>query len=606
MPAARRLRPMSALQILGAALRLWREHLVLFSSLAAIGVAPLVASVLALHHAAVVRGLAREGAGSQLLPWFVLVAATLFWRVLLQAAILRGLGAVLEGRTPGPATCLREVAPRWREILVVGGAVTVLGLASGLAYFIPVVLLGGLVVLALPRVVLDETAPGAALAGPGRSTGKALWVNLFFFALAGVLWGNLHLLAHLVLALGHSFFDLDVGYLNTVLSLENPVYVLALVLASFALLEPARVLGAGLLHLEEKVRREGLDLVERIEALRRPRRRGAPRAAALLLAGLGLILGGPTGATAVAAPSGRAAVTGSATDAAREAAAALGADLASGEGGFPRLKRLIRARQRKAGTSRELWKALDARLRALPPTSPKRDRAVVASALAGSILRELGGAATDPRRLLRRVLARDEFQGLDASAWKRPPTPAPEPEVELPRLRLGRGAGGGLSGFGVLAVILALAALGVVGTLAYLGFRARRRRRRAEEPRGDEQTPEHVGEDALAREPDEWRAEADRLAARGEHREALRHVYLSLLVGLHRARAIEYERWRTNWDYQRAMRAPAAARGLFGELTRTFDLVWYGQRAVAPETYDDFARHADRLVATVVAPAEAG
>ena len=46
----------------------------------------------------------------------------------------------------------------------------------------------------------------------------------------------------------------------------------------------------------------------------------------------------------------------------------------------------------------------------------------------------------------------------------------------------------------------------------------------------------------------------NQLAARGEFREAIRHLYLALLARLHREGLITYEPTQSNWEHLRAFR----------------------------------------------------
>jgi hypothetical protein len=81
---------------------------------------------------------------------------------------------------------------------------------------------------------------------------------------------------------------------------------------------------------------------------------------------------------------------------------------------------------------------------------------------------------------------------------------------------------------------------------------------------------------ALALESPQWLAEADRLALEKDPRAVYRALYLALLAGLHSAGKIDFRPTRTNWIYVDRFRGPVPERDLFSDLTRLFDLVWYG------------------------------
>ena len=83
--------------------------------------------------------------------------------------------------------------------------------------------------------------------------------------------------------------------------------------------------------------------------------------------------------------------------------------------------------------------------------------------------------------------------------------------------------------------------------------------------------------DALSRPTVEWSDDADRLAAQGRFREAIRSLYLALLSALHRRGAIDYHPALSNWDYCDHFRGGAGELPPFRELTLRFDFGWYGR-----------------------------
>jgi hypothetical protein len=570
--------PMGAAQILGASMRLVRTRPALFGGLAAAGALPIVVLALALDHVGVLRGGARPGrdlSDAVLLLAFA-AAVALFVRAFFHAAILAALARLSRGEAAEPGPCLRDARGQWLSVTVTGGCLSVLGLASGFLYFVPLVLLGGAFLCAPARVVLDGAAPWRALAAPqrGRSRGKAFAVNFLLWVVAAALFFNLQVLVQLVLALGRALFDLEVSYLTAVLSLENPTFVLVLGGVTLILLEPVRALSGGLLHLEEKVRREGLDLAPRIELLARPHGRGTRVAAALVAISLS--------ADARAGPP---------LDV-REAAVAAAADLARGDEAAGRLRALVERRRRAPGERGAFWRMLEGR--------------ISQGASAGVIAAELEGAARipDPRDLLERVLAGDEFADLDPALWAASPERAAEPPIEEIPLLGPRAAEGGVSGFTLLVLLLTVIAVGAAAAAAFVGLRARRKVPPPAPPPEAAVPAPAAGLDALTRDPAGWRSEADALAAEGNLREALRRLYLAALVALHRARALEYDRSRTNGDYLRRFRGRPEAKRRFRSLTGAFDFVWYGERPIEESAYRDLAREADALLAS--AAGEAG
>ena len=93
---------------------------------------------------------------------------------------------------------------------------------------------------------------------------------------------------------------------------------------------------------------------------------------------------------------------------------------------------------------------------------------------------------------------------------------------------------------------------------------------------------------ALSRPALTWASLADELAARGEYREAIRHLYLALLARLHAEGRISYDATRSNWEYLRELKGTATLLASFRELTRRFDFAWYGHLMVDPLAYGTF------------------
>lgn len=85
-------------------------------------------------------------------------------------------------------------------------------------------------------------------------------------------------------------------------------------------------------------------------------------------------------------------------------------------------------------------------------------------------------------------------------------------------------------------------------------------------------------EDEPERTLDEWLLEADRLAALGKYREAVRGLYLACLLKLDEGRVARFDRRQTNWEHlARIETSPRLPEGLdFRTPTKEFDHIWYG------------------------------
>jgi hypothetical protein len=112
--------------------------------------------------------------------------------------------------------------------------------------------------------------------------------------------------------------------------------------------------------------------------------------------------------------------------------------------------------------------------------------------------------------------------------------------------------------------------------------------RRAERRREDD--------DPLSRTPSGWEARALELAAEGRAREAIRAWYHALLVRCYAAGLLHYRLGRTNWEYARALPPQVSWRPRFEELTRQFDLEWYGREQSTAEALGAFAAGAAEIL----------
>src|SRR5262249_19252060 len=200
-----------------------------------------------------------------------------------------------------------------------------------------------------------------------------------------------------------------------------------------------------------------------------------------------------------------------------------------------------------------------------------------------------------PEAVFKGVLARPEFQELAdrpelgrlarelspqrAGTWfekmwrwirtrllrARPPRVRP---VQLPNwdLRLGQRV---LYGLLALAGALLLALI-----LRALFLRWQERPSRRATPAAPPGLEDSHTENALDHTVDEWEQFAREWLRRGDLRQAVRALYLALLVELHERRQIDYNRAFTNWRYVREFNGQAEQRQALRWLTEVFDRVW--------------------------------
>jgi hypothetical protein len=141
----------------------------------------------------------------------------------------------------------------------------------------------------------------------------------------------------------------------------------------------------------------------------------------------------------------------------------------------------------------------------------------------------------------------------------------------------GSGAGG-LAGTAAAVLLLVLA-----GWLLARALRSTSGRQRSAAAPGAV-----VGTTALD-DPSTWAAEADRLAAAGDHRGALRCRYQELVAHLVRDRVVPDRPARTPAELRTSLSAgrPDLAVPL-AEVTERFEAVWYGGEAVDAAGYERF------------------
>ena len=98
--------------------------------------------------------------------------------------------------------------------------------------------------------------------------------------------------------------------------------------------------------------------------------------------------------------------------------------------------------------------------------------------------------------------------------------------------------------------------------------------------------------------PDELRERARKLAAEGNFREALRHLYVALLLNFDARGVWRYDARRTNWEHIAALKSDGAKGFLvapLSDITRRFDHVRYGNAACEKEDWTKFERDVTAL-----------
>lgn len=158
-----------------------------------------------------------------------------------------------------------------------------------------------------------------------------------------------------------------------------------------------------------------------------------------------------------------------------------------------------------------------------------------------------------------------------------------------------RREGGGFSGLPwlVIAVVMAIAALLTI--LALEVVRHGRRRDAAPAAQSTDLSSKR-DEDPLSRGANEWEIYAARLAAAGKIREAIRAWYHAVLVTLYGAGILHFRKGRTNWEYVSTLSPDHAWRPEFIQLTRRFEVEWYGHIESTSDVLDDCSALAHEIL----------
>lgn len=424
----------------------------------------------------------------------------------------------------------------------------------------------------------------ARLLGPTRSI--APWVRVCGLSQV-VLAVNLQLFSLLALGLLSSVFGFDVTFAERFASLDNPTWVVTVVALTFALFEPVRAATASLLLIDGRVRQEGLDLIAQLDQLpARKRNRGLAVVALILFCAL------PARASALFDRANELSEACEMTVDLEPLERAVAADEQSA------LSRLISRAEHRAWEDEDCESA-EADLREglkLYAELQSRPAPIDAHAKAAEILArpEFQHVESTPDEVKPEG---DEAPGWLATLfkrfleWLRERKPDQQQRAPTPS--------GDVSMAGANAVMLGALIL-VIGVLIFILVRSVRSKKSAtalDETGGLVQSAlEHDAMSALSKPAETWASLADGLAARGEFREAIRHLYLALLARLHRDGTINYDPTLSNWEYLRAFSGPSSAKSGFKELTRRFDFAWYGHLEIDSGSYQGFRQIAEPMI----------
>ena len=403
---------------------------------------------------------------------------------------------------------------------------------------------------------------------------------------------NIYLMTQALLGLGRGLFGFDVTFVERFTSIDNPTWIATVAAVTFALFEPVRAATSTLMLIDGRVRQEGLDLIAGVEQL--PRRK-KPRGVALAIA-----LGFAFPARAESALLERASKL-SDTCQMRVDLGPMRKQTASEEQSS--LSRLITRIERRAYEDEDC-EAAEADLREglrLYAELQDQPSPIDAQGEAKRILsRREFQTTTDPEKdpTIEDPEAPDEpgwLARLFKALWEWLTRRRDTRETATPVEPSSSPAMGGANAVMIGALLL------VAAVLLFILIRSFKRNK-TDQTELDESgglTQQPLGGDgmsAISKPPETWAGLADELAARGEFREAIRHLYLALLSRLHRDGVIDYDPTLSNWEYLFAFKGASALKTGFKDLTRRFDFAWYGNLGVDSLAYAMFRKVAEPLL----------
>ncbi len=501
---------------------------------------------------------------------------------------------------------------------------------------IPGVLFASWLLPVLPIAACEGRDPGSALRRlshlPRGTSGKGLMSVALFVLLLLFVWVNVVAGTQVALYLVRSLTGADVTVLARALGPTNGAFFLSSVVISAFLLDGLWCVYRAVLYLDARLGQSGTDLLERWAELVPPKPPRAGVVGVLLLS----LLAGPVAAHGEEGLGEGFAIEEVDAFETLEAANLFAADLvawraelevhmdAYASTGFEDLD--VLRDSLRWGTQRHIqlpgdrslridgsiladelpqWIHTEQTLEAAHRFAGRLDRAIALLEAAGSS----EAAGEDARGLLDEELAAGGYdvaeRGSDGDAFREGTQGRLRAwieglmrslgEYEPPDRQTRQGALPEFDGrFVMAAVALLLAAI------LLIFFLGQSRRLRPTLPALDPAGEGGAGHlpDARERSPLGWRAHADKLAAEGLFREAIRAQFLAVLSRLDRTGEIDYRQERTNGEHLRSFRGPVPRRGRFADATWTFELAWYGEADVGDGDYASMSSVCDPLVVT--------
>jgi hypothetical protein len=593
------LRPRTSGEILDDAWLLARAHLAPLLALSSLFLAPAFCALLLL-----VTQPAADNAGQIfLLP--AVTAALLVLSGLGSGACQELLRRQAEDQAISLTRCLHA---SWRRGLghCTTRAIALIGIGLGLSCLVMPGLLAWMTAATMHAALAGTRTGSLREVQIGREVRfdalKALAVVLSRVPLLAAVAINLLLLINPIgLWVAGNLAGLDVALIGTQLSWTNQLFLVALALFAWLLLAPYFEASNFLLHLDTRVRQEGLDLQYRVQRLFPV---SVARRAVGVLAALGVLAG--LASTAVAQPASQVASVRAKLQRIREEVRT--ADPYTGGGRWADQLNGLANNLERSAPGHDRW--FKQAVKSLADNRNRTDALDVLDDLDQrlAVLEESlkqarpAGDHRDPaevKSLLRpgfeeRATPREEKRKEEKP--REPKEQKDQPREKERQLVSRRGDGGlvapvqgGLGSTNWLILAGLLLAVLVAGLVLWLRRRPRVARHQAQTGTQPDQTdavpaPHEQPPTLLLR-------QAEELARVGKFNEAVRTLYHAVLSLLHRRQLLRCEPTRTNGEYVSqvclAPQAPPELHEVFESLTRRFDSLWYGEQGCGPE---DFAQ----------------
>lgn len=114
-----------------------------------------------------------------------------------------------------------------------------------------------------------------------------------------------------------------------------------------------------------------------------------------------------------------------------------------------------------------------------------------------------------------------------------------------------------------------------------------------------------ISEEEALRSEDEWLNQARELMAAGQHRDAIRCLYVAMLLRAQEAGHLKFVRTDTNWEHYRRFFARSGTLFDLRPATSEFDYFWYGERPAGPDESGWFLKQYQEFKAALAKGAHA-